>query len=214
MTESIKLDIVSDVVCPWCIIGYKRLMQAISELGVADKVDIEWQPFELNPHMPIEGEDLKAHIAHKYGSSLEDQKRSQERMIEMGEEVGFKFDYFDGMRMLNTRKAHVLLEYAKGKGKQTELNMRLVTAFFSDRSDISNTDVLLQELQAIGLDPTEAKKYLENDQAHHAVIAKERYWQDLGVSSVPTFVFNKKSGLSGAQPVAVFKEILTELLNR
>ncbi|CAZ97141.1 DsbA family oxidoreductase [Zobellia galactanivorans] len=214
MAEKIKIDLVSDVVCPWCVIGYKRLERAISEMGIEDKIELEWQPFELNPHMPPEGQNVQEHLTEKYGSSLEDQKLSQERMTEFGEELGFTFDYFDDMRMANTRDAHVLLEYAHEKGKQTELKMRLVTAFFSERKDVSKRAVLAEELKAVGLNAEEAMARLDDDNARYEVTSKEQYWQGLGVSSVPTFVFDKKSALTGAQPVEVFKQVLTELIEK
>ncbi|SDM19013.1 DsbA family oxidoreductase [Kriegella aquimaris] len=214
MAEKIKLDIISDVVCPWCTIGYKRLERAISEMGVADKIEIEWQPFELNPHMPVEGENVIEHIANKYGSTLDQQRESQEHMKDVGEELGFTFDYFDDMRIVNTRDAHVLLDYAKENGKQTELKMRLVAAFFSERKDVSDREVLAQELKAVGLNVKEGMSRLDDDSARYEVTSKEQYWQGLGVSSVPTFVFDKKSALTGAQPVDVFKQVLTELLEK
>ncbi|WP_339708276.1 DsbA family oxidoreductase [uncultured Kriegella sp.] len=214
MAEKIKLDIVSDVVCPWCTIGYKRLEKAISEMGVSDRIEIEWQPFELNPHMPSEGENVIEHIANKYGSTLDQQMESQERMKDAGEELGFTFDYFESMRIVNTRDAHILLDYAKEKGKQTELKMRLVAAFFSERKDVSDRDVLAQEIKVVGLNVEEAMSRLDDDAARYEVTSKEQYWQSLGVSSVPTFVFDKKSALTGAQPVDVFKQVLTELLEQ
>ena len=158
MTDKIKIDIVSDVVCPWCTIGYKRLDKAITEMGIQDQVEIEWQPFELNPHMPKEGQNLQEHITEKYGSSLEDQKRSQEYMAEAGAELGFTFDYFDEMRMANTFEAHILLEYAKAFGKQTDLKMRLTTAFFSERKDVSDRAILKQALLDVGLPDTYANQ--------------------------------------------------------
>ncbi len=212
MKDKIKIDIVSDVVCPWCTIGYKRLEKAISEMGIQDKVEIEWHPFELNPNMPVEGENVQEHIANKYGASLEDQKRSQEHMTEVGAELGFKFDYFEEMRMVNTRDAHILLEYAKENGKQTELKMRLVESFFSERKDVSNKETLKLALQEVGLNVNEAMARLESDDASYRVRSEEAYWKSLGVTSVPTIVFNKKGAVTGAQPVAVFKEVLTELL--
>ena len=212
MSEKIKIDIVSDVVCPWCTIGYKRLEKAISEMGVEDKVEIEWHPFELNPNMPVEGENVQEHIANKYGASLEDQKRSQQHMTEVGAELGFNFDYFDDMRMVNTRDAHILLEYAKENGKQTELKMRLVESFFSERKDVSTKEILKLALKEVGLNVDEGMARLNSDEARAEVKTKEGYWQNLGVSSVPTIVFNKKSAVTGAQPVSVFKEVLIELL--
>jgi len=212
MKDKIKIDIVSDVVCPWCTIGYKRLEKAISEMGIQDKVEIEWHPFELNPNMPEEGENVQEHIANKYGASLEDQKRSQEHMKKVGAELGFEFDYFDDMRMVNTRDAHVLLEYAKENGKQTDLQTRLAEFFFSERKDVSDKEILKLALQEVGLNVDGAMARLESDDARNQVQSKEAYWKSLGVTSVPTIVFNQKSAVTGAQPVTVFKEVLTELL--
>jgi len=213
MKEKIKIELVSDVVCPWCIIGYKRLEKAIEEMGIEDQLEIEWQPFELNPNMPKKGQNVIEHITEKYGSSVEDQEKSKIQMTEHGAELGFQFYYFDEMRIVNTRDAHVLLEYAKEFGKQTELNVRFVEAFFSERKDISNREILLLELEQVGLDKKKALVRLENKEALDQVIAKESFWQSRGVSSVPTIVFNETSALTGAQPVAVYKQILTQLLN-
>lgn len=212
MVSKVKIDVISDVVCPWCTIGYKRLEKAIQELGVQDQIELEWQPFELNPNMPPEGENVQEHIANKYGSSPEDWKRSQDHMAEVGAELGFTFDYFDDMKIVNTRDAHVLLDYAKEQGKQTELKMRLVSAYFSERKDVSDRDILIQELKSVGLDTDGALARLDNDDARYEVKTKEAYWQSVGVSSVPTMVFNNKSALTGAQPVDVYKQVITALL--
>ncbi|PXX24290.1 DsbA family oxidoreductase [Arenibacter sp. ARW7G5Y1] len=214
MADKIKIDIVSDVVCPWCTIGYKRLDKAISDLGIQDQIEIEWHPFELNPNMPKEGQNVQEHLTEKYGSSLEEQRRSQEYMAEAGAELGFTFDYFEEMRMANTFEAHILLEYAKGYGKQTELKMRLTTAFFSERKDVSNRAVLKQALLDIGLNAAEALSKLDNDEARYDLRSKQNYWKNLGVNSVPTIVFNKKSAVTGAQAVDVFKQILSEIIEQ
>lgn len=210
MEEKLKIDIVSDVVCPWCTIGFKRLEKAISELGVEDQIKIEWHPFELNPDMPAEGQNVREHIAEKYGSTLEQQKESQERMAEFGEELGFVFDYFDDMRIVNTFESHVLLEYAKAFGKQTKLKMRLTTAFFSERKDVSDRAILKHILLDVGLNAEEALEKLNNEEARYEVRRKQGYWKNLGVTSVPTIVFNRKSAVTGAQPVDTFKQILNE----
>ncbi|MEB8327993.1 DsbA family oxidoreductase [Flavobacteriaceae bacterium KMM 6897] len=214
MADKIKIDIVSDVVCPWCTIGYKRLEKAITELGIQDQVEIEWQPFELNPNMPAEGQNVQEHIIEKYGSTLEQLKASQQHMSEVGSELGFTFDYFDDMRMANTFDAHVLLEYAKNFGKQTELIMRLTTAFFSEGKDVSNRAVLKQVLLDAGLNAEEALAKLDDDDARYEIKSKEAYWRNAGVNSVPTIVFNNKSALTGAQPVSVYKQVLGELLEQ
>ena len=212
MTKKLKIDIVSDVVCPWCTIGYKRLEKAIQELGVADQIDIEWQPFELNPNMPAEGQNLNEHITEKYGSTLEQQNQSKKMMTDVGEELGFKFDYFDDMRMVNTFDAHILLEYANDFGKQTELKMTLTKAFFSDRKDVSKRDVLRAALLEVGLNADEALAKLDSDEARLEVRNKQGYWKNMGVNSVPTIVFNRKSAVTGAQPVDTFKQVLSELI--
>ncbi|MDO6493040.1 MULTISPECIES: DsbA family oxidoreductase [unclassified Cellulophaga] len=212
MNKKIKIDVVSDVVCPWCAIGYKRLEQAINELKIEDKIELEWQPFELNPNMPAEGQDVEEHITEKYGSTPEQQQESQERMTDFGAELNFKFDYFKGMRMANTFDAHVLLDYAKKQGKQTALKMRLMNAFFGERKDVSNRDILKKELETVGLNTTEAFALLDNEELRTKVRSEEDYWKSLGVNSVPTVVFNRKSALTGAQPVSVYKQVLTELL--
>ncbi|WP_405605041.1 DsbA family oxidoreductase [Polaribacter sp. Asnod1-A03] len=214
MTKKLKIDIVSDIVCPWCIIGYKRLEKAIVELGIKDQIEIEWQPFELNPNMPIEGQNVKEHISEKYGATLEQQKNSQQQMTEIGEELDFKFDYFDEMRMVNTFDAHILLEYAKDFNKQTELKMCLMTAFFSERKDISKKDILKQALLDVGLNAEEALIKLQNENSRNEIRTKQNYWKNLGVNSVPTIVFNKESAITGAQPIATFKQVLSELIKK
>jgi predicted DsbA family dithiol-disulfide isomerase len=212
MKNKIKLDIVSDVMCPWCIIGYKRLEKAIEEMGIQDQVEIEWQPFELNPDMTAEGEEIQDHITRKYGSTAEQSKKSQELLISLGAEVGFTFDYFEGMHIVNSREAHVLLQYAKEQGKQTELNIRLMEAFFSERKDVSQREILLQEVEKIGLDKEEALIRLNDKNAFDEIKKTENYWQSLGISSVPTVVFNRTSALNGAQPIEVYKQVLNEIL--
>lgn len=213
MIKKLKIDIVSDVVCPWCIIGYKRLEKAISELGLDDQVEIEWQPFELNPHMLPQGQNVTEHITEKYGSTIEQQKDSQQRMTDIGEELGFKFDYFEDMRMVNTFDAHVLLEYAKEFGKQTDLNMRLMSSFFSERKDVSDKAILKQALLDVGLNAEEALSKLDNEEARYEVRNKQGKWKNMGVNSVPTIVFNMKSAITGAQPVDTLKQVLSELIS-
>lgn len=212
MKEKLKIDIVSDVVCPWCTIGYKRLEKAITELGIQDQVEIEWQPFELNPNMPSEGQNVNEHITEKYGSTTEQQNQSKEMMTEAGAELGFKFDYFDEMRMVNTFDAHILLEYAKDFGKQTELKMAFTKAFFSDRKDVSKVEILKETLISVGLNADDALLKLKNEEARNEVRTKQNYWKSLGVNSVPTIVFNRKSAVTGAQPIDTFKQVLSELI--
>lgn len=214
MNNKIKLEIISDVVCPWCIIGYNNLQAAIKELNIEDKIDIEWLPFELNPDMPAEGENLRDHIQRKYGSSPEESAQARIRIAQAGAEHGFEFKYFDDMKMVNTLEAHVLLDYAKTKGKQTELKLRLFTAFFSEQKDVSDHETLRNELSAIGLDADEGMSWLAKPKLKEEIRMQEAQWQQHGVSGVPTVVFNRESAVTGAHPVENYKQFLTELMNK
>lgn len=213
MPDKIKIDIISDVVCPWCIIGYRNLEQAISELGIQDRVEIEWQPFELNPDMPPEGEDLREHLARKYGSTAETGDRLRSEMSQRGKDVGFVFNYSDGMKIVNTREAHILLGYAKEFNLQTELELRLFSAYFTELKNISDRKVLAKEVASVGLDVSEAMSRLESDGALKEIQEKESEWRRMGVSSVPTVVINRISAVSGAHPVESFKQWLSSQLD-
>ncbi|MGJ8581954.1 MAG: DsbA family oxidoreductase, partial [Psychromonas sp.] len=191
MSNKIQLDIVSDVVCPWCIIGYKNLQKAINELGVEDQIDLQWQPFELNPNMPPEGQNLREHVAEKYGSSLEESNQSRINIRQRGEEVGFTFNFFEEMKIVNTREAHILLEYAYEQGKQTALKLALFDAAFTDQKDVSDRNTLLDVASKVGLDSDEANTRLTTQSYLEQVVNHEKYWQGLGISAVPTVVFNR-----------------------
>lgn len=206
--STVKIKIASDILCPWCIIGYKRLEKAISELDLKDKVTLEWIPFELNPNMPKEGQDLQEHLSEKYGTTTEQQEQSQLQISAIAHDLGFSFDFYEGIKMFNTREAHVLLDYAKEKGKQTALNTRFITAHYSEQKDISIQENLLNEVEAIGLDKKEALGRLNNDEAIYKVVQEENYWQKLGVRSTPTFIFEDMSAIQGAQPIEVFKDAI------
>jgi len=214
MKDKLKIDIISDVVCPWCAVGYRHLQKAIFELGIENQVEIEWQPFELNPYIPDEGQDIKEHIMEKYGSSKEQYLANKNRLIEAGKNAGFDFNFYDGMRMVNTFDAHVLLAYAKSFGKQTELKTRLLTAHFSEQKNIFDRTVLKQALTDVGLNADEGIAKLNDDDARFEVKQTKQYWQNMGINSVPTVVFNRKEGVTGAQPVDVFKKILTDYINQ
>ncbi|MCF7506821.1 DsbA family oxidoreductase [Vibrio sp. L3-7] len=212
MSNKIQLDIISDVMCPWCVVGYKNLEQAITELGLAEQVELEWQPFELNPDMPQEGENLRDHIMRKYGSSAEESQSSREQLVARGQAVGFDFNFYDSMRMVNSRHLHVLLDFALAYGKQTELKLRFFNAHFTEEKDLADLEVIAQELEAVGLDSNKALKRLKNADNVKKIEAQEFEWQRMGISAVPTVVFNRKSAVTGAQTVETYKQILQELI--
>ena len=206
--KNIRIDIVSDVVCPWCIIGYKRLEKALEMVADQVTADIHWHPFQLNPHISEGGENLREHLAAKYGTTLEGSIKARENLTEMGAELGFKFDYFDEMKTYNTFKAHQLLEYAKEQGKHTEMKLRLFSAFFGERKVIDDIEVLVAEADAVGLDGQKCRELLEDGRYASIVEQQSKDWVSRGVQGVPNFVFDQSQGISGAQPPEVLAEIL------
>ncbi|AOM01031.1 MULTISPECIES: DsbA family oxidoreductase [Cobetia] len=211
MQDKLKIDIVSDVMCPWCVIGYKRLESAIQSLGLEDSVEIEWQPFELNPDMPAHGENLRAHIERKYNTTPKASAEARRNLTALAAEEGLVFNFFDDMRMVNTLELHVLLEYAAEQGMQHDLMMQFYADYFTLQKDMSDRAVMADSLAAVGLDATEGLAQLDDPEALQQVRAREAHWQQMGISSVPTFVFNRRSALNGAQPKEVFEQVLSEL---
>ena len=211
MNEKIKLDIVSDVVCPWCIIGYKHLEAAIEELGLQDRVEIEWQPFELNTDMPKQGENLRDHVLRKYGAQRNESDKARANISALGAEYGFEFDYFEDMKIVNTLDAHVLLDFAHELGLQHQLKQRLFSAFFTEHKDVSDRAILLAEAKTVGLDPTLAGLAIDDYERRQQVSGQAVYWQQQGISGVPTVIFNRSSAMTGAHPQSAYKEVLEEL---
>lgn len=214
MTDKLVIEIISDIVCPWCIIGYKRLEKAMKELGVEDKFKIVWHPFELNPNMPSEGQDFIEHIEQKYSMSREQVVSSVEASKKHFAEINFPLDFYEGKRMVNTRSAHILLAFAQEEGKQHELEIALFKANFSDRKNVSDQKTLLDIVKSIGLDPAAALERLDDLNASKNVQDNEDYWRQKGVSAVPTMIFNQGKVMNGAYPVESYKQVLKELLQR
>jgi predicted DsbA family dithiol-disulfide isomerase len=207
----LQVDIVSDVVCPWCVIGYLQLQKALSMLTEPVDVHLQWHPFELNPQMPEEGQELREHLAQKYGTSPEQSKASRARLSQAGESVGFQFDYFPGMRMVNTFRAHQLLHWAGLNGVQTELKLALFTAFFSQRKDVNKLDVLVAAAAEVGLDQVEATAILADQRFAADVRTEQQQWLDRDVYAVPSFLFNGSFQVPGAQEAETFLRVIEKI---
>ena len=205
----IRIDIVSDVVCPWCVVGYKQLDEALKQTQT--DYEIHWHPFELNPNMPAEGQNMREHIIEKYGSSTQESDASRARITEAGAEVGFDFNFTDDMRMHNTFNLHQLLHWAQPQGRMHDLKQALFTAHFTEGRNISNNEVLADIAAEIGLDRTEASAVLEDQRFAQDVRELEQHWQRQGVQSVPAIIFNERHLVSGAQGVENFTNILKQL---
>ncbi len=210
-TLPLRIDIISDVVCPWCIIGYKQLQRALAQMEGSFTVDIHWQPFELNPQMPAQGQDLREHIALKYGTTPEQSREARSRLTELGASLGFSFDYFDGMRMYNTFLAHQLLHWAAHSGKQTELKLALFEAFFSRRENVGDKNMLALIAGRAGLDQGQALGVLESGRYAEEVRREQAYWLDKEVHAVPMFYFNHSFPVPGAQESQTFVRVLEKL---
>ena len=156
----IRVDIVSDVVCPWCAIGYLQLAKATDETGIG--IEVHWHPFELNPQMAEVGENLREHLAAKYGTTPEGSKKARERLTDMGAALGFTFRYADDMRMVNTFRAHQLIDWAEYQGLAHEAKLALFEAFFTRRENLNEPNVLGDVAQSIGLDRDTALEVLSS----------------------------------------------------
>ena len=209
--QPLRIDIVSDVVCPWCIIGYRQLAEALKQTNA--KYEIHWHPFELNSNMPSEGQNLREHIMEKYGSSKEESDASRIRMTEAGSEVGFEFNFNDDTRMHNTFNLHQLLYWAGQQGQKPmhDLKQALFSAHFTDGRNISDNTVLADIAAEVGLDRDEALAVLEEQRFAKEVRAEERHWQQQGIQSVPAMIFNERHLVSGAQGVDNYVNILEQL---
>ena len=160
MTKTLRIDIISDVMCPWCIVGYRQLSAALEATGTAH--EIHWHPFELNPDMPPEGQNLREHIMQKYGSSLEESEQSRQHLKTLGSDLGIDFQFSDGSRMHNTFNTHQLLHWANTQERMHDLKQALFIAHFTNARDLSDNAVLADIAGEIGLDRTEALAVLDD----------------------------------------------------
>jgi len=211
MTAKLRLDFVSDIACPWCVIGLKSLEIALARLGPEVEVDLHFQPFELNPQMPSEGEDTAEHMARKYGSTPEQSARNREMIRSRGADVGFTFDMEKRKRVYNTFDAHRLLHWAAGRNKERDLKMALFTAYFTDGENPSDHATLVAIAAKAGLDPVRAKQILESGEFAKEVREQERFYTSNGIHAVPSVVINNRHLIQGGQPPEVFERALREL---
>jgi predicted DsbA family dithiol-disulfide isomerase len=208
MTQHLKINFVSDVSCPWCVIGLRGLEQALDNAADAVAADITFQPFELNPGMPVGGQNLGEHIAEKYGSMAEQSAASRAMIRSRGAEVGFTFNMSDESRIYNTFDAHRLLHWAGTVGRQRELKHSLFRANFTDGANVSDHGVLVDAAVAAGLDEDQAREVLASGRYSEAVRDAERDWISRGIRSVPAIVINGTWLISGGQPAGAFEQAL------
>ena len=205
-----KIDFVSDVSCPWCAIGLNALEQALHNIGPELQASLHFQPFELNPQMPPEGQEIVEHLTQKYGISAEQVAVNSEAIRQRGASVGFEFGLGKRGRTYNTFDAHRLLHWAglEGADIQRALKHALLKAYFTDGLNPSD-HVLLQRLAVqVGLDAEQARTLLAGDRFADDVRQAEAFYQGQGIHSVPAVVINDRHLISGGQPAAVFEQAL------
>lgn len=205
-----RVDIVSDVVCPWCLIGFRQLERALADLGV--EADLRWHPFELNPGLPPEGEEVATHIARKYGASPERMAATRAAMADVAAEVGVTFRPGVPARMWNTRDAHRLLFWARDTGRQTALALALFDAHFGQGASLADHGVLADAAEAAGLDRAEAAAVLASGRFADAVASLEARFAEMGVTGVPAFILGERGLAMGAQGVEWFRRVLPRFL--
>ena len=211
MTARIEIDFVSDVSCPWCVIGLRALEQAVAGLSEEIDADIRFQPFELNPQMPPEGQNLDEHPLQKYGATPEQFAATREAIRERGEELVFEFRMDRRNRIYNTFDAHRLLHWAELEGRQLELKHALFRAYFTEGENPGAHEVLLRLAGDVGLDVQRAGQILQSDEYADDVREREQHFQSRGIHAVPAVIVNGKYLIQGGQPAAVFEQALREI---
>lgn len=207
----LRIDFVSDVVCPWCAIGLASLEQALAKIGDEIATQIHFQPFELNAQLGPEGEDVVEHLQKKYGLSAEQVADNQENIRERGAALGFVFDWQRRQRTWNTFDAHRLLHWAALEGKQLELKRALLKANFTEGRNVSDIDTLVDVAVSVGLPEEAARAVLLEGQYADEVRAAEQFFQRNGISSVPAIIINQRHLISGGQPPEVFEKALRDI---
>jgi len=213
MTQALHIDFVSDVACPWCAVGLASLERALEKLGGEVPVEIRFQPFELNPQMGPEGQDVTEHITQKYGSTPEQQAQNRAGIAQRGAAVGFQFRKEGRGRIWNTFDAHRLLYWAgeQGARQQRDLKMALLRAYHGEGLNPSDHEVLGEVAAAAGLDRAAAKEVLASGRYAQEVRDAEQHFHSLGINAVPSVVINNRHLIQGGQPPELFEQALRQL---
>lgn len=206
MATQLKIDFISDISCPWCVIGLRNMEAALAAIGDEIEPYIRFEPFELNPDMPAEGMDRADYFATKYRMSADDAKRRGGEIRARAEETGFTMNTGEGFRIYNTFDAHRLLEWAMEEGKQRALKHALFAAYFTDGKNMGDHETLAGIAESVGLDGARAREILAgNDYAGH-VRQSQSHQRGRGVQSVPTIIVNGEYVINGGQPPEIFEK--------
>ena len=207
--EPFTVDIVSDVVCPWCFIGKRHLEAALAQLPDAGGAIVRWHPFELNPELPAEGVERKHYLEAKFGGS-ERAAQIYARVREAGERAGIAFDFDAILRQPNTREVHRLIAWAQANGEADALVERLFRAYFLDGRDLTKRDTLVALAAEAGVDPEAARNWLDSGRGLQEIGQAEVRARELGITGVPFFIFDGRIGLSGAHPPETIRDAIRQ----
>ena len=207
--KPLKIDIVSDVVCPWCYIGKRRIEDALA-LVPDVPVEVQWRPFFLNPWVPREGISRDDYLTTKFGS-VEAYKNIAGRVVAAASEEGLVYRPDQVKRQPNTTDCHRLIHWAEADGKAGEMKQRLMELYFRDGGDLTDTEVLVQAAADCGLDAAEVRRRLATDEDVALVSGNAQEAADKGISGVPTFVFAQKYAVSGAQPAEMLARAIRQV---
>lgn len=213
MAQPLRIDFISDVACPWCVIGLRGLLKALDAVGDAAAAEFHFQPFELNPQMGPEGENTAEHVAKKYGSTREQSEAVRQVLKDRGGELGFVFNYGPDSRIWNTFDAHRLLHWAGLEGRQLALKQALFKSTFTDQRPTSDHPALIDAAREAGLDGAAAREVLASGAFAEEVRREEALWVSRGVSAVPSIIFNQRWLVQGGQPPAVFEDVVRNIVN-
>ena len=207
-----KVEIWSDIVCPFCYIGKRKFETALADFAGKDKVEIEWKSFQLDPEMDNkEGLNVHEYLGKRKGGTPADGKRMNDGMTAAAAEVGLQYDFDNGI-INNTINAHRLLHWAKEEGLQNELKERIFKAYYTEGIDTADKAELVRLAEDTGLNPVQARKVLEENLYVKEVLQDQQEAAELGVQGVPFYVFNRKYAVSGAQLSEVFAQVLNKVL--
>lgn len=202
------IEVWSDVVCPFCYIGKRRLEEALAQFKHSNQVKVEYKSFELNPDAKVDyEEDTPTLLAKKYGTTVEQMKQMNQQLSEQAREVGLTY-HLNEVKTTNTLNAHRLIQLAKSQGKENEMVERLFKAYFTEVKHVGEIEVLTELALEIGLGEKDVQSLFETSQFETEVRAQEQEAHQIGVTGVPFYVINRKYAISGAQPTSVFLEAM------
>ena len=209
--DKLRIDIVSDVVCPWCVIGFINLQKAIKELNDRIEFEISWKPYELHPEIPQNGYDKKLYLEQKFGNSYGRQS-PYKQIEEIGSSLGFEFNFSKTKRIPNTFNAHRLLWKAEKDGLQTELSQALFKAYFTDGRDVGSIEVLSDIADEVGMKKLDMKEFLNSKEGGQETADEEMSFIEKSIGAVPTYFINNKYIIQGGQEPETFISFLNKIL--